>query len=510
MYSNPCIYWRSNGDLSPPSSFLSQRTSSRNARLGFAEAYQQVTHRCQLDEQRQTLAIAMTFEFTPDKAAISNRLWAIPSAVGAGLCFLVLMIIVPVALHPASRSHLDRVSFRIVVYALVANMIFGIASAVGGTETGPGFACSFSIFVLQLTLQFSSCLLFTIALNLQLVVVHGFNGKKLEIYYLSISALISVVLTVPPYAAGQYGWDVLEQVCWYTNPNKHDRLIWQLTTQMGWTAITVVGEVVCSSVVLVFMVKHHARSRRFFVQTVSETSSRPTLLHVNKHKHIILRIALYPAASCCVNLISVVTALHSTFSTGIHDRTDYNILLLSDLLYGGRAIVYALLAATDPALVRGVHTLFSHLRYGSQGSVSSSGASLRAKGAMAQQRDQVFVELSLIMSPPPTTASKRLAGDAKTNIIDGFEREADLHAGGIVAVGDVSKDGHPREPHPDLEHQHHDISDFLSDQSKQTEDRYTNHGEQPAGTHVLEGMERRRREREAKETREQEAFTRQI
>lgn len=149
MYSNPCIYWRSNGDLSPPSSFLSQRTSSRNARLEFAEAYQQVTHRCQLDEQRQTLAIAMTFEFTPDKAAISNRLWAIPSAVGAGLCFLVLMIIVPVALHPASRSHLDRVSFRIVVYALVANMIFGIASAVGGTETGPGFACSFSIFVLQ-------------------------------------------------------------------------------------------------------------------------------------------------------------------------------------------------------------------------------------------------------------------------------------------------------------------------------------------------------------------------
>lgn len=160
--------------------------------------------------------------------------------------------------------------------------------------------------------------------------------------------------------------------------------------------------------------------------------------------------------------------------------------------------------------MRGVHTLFSHLRYGSQGSVSSSGASLRAKGAMAQQRDQVFVELSLIMSPPPTTASKRLAGDAKTNIIDGFEREADLHAGSIVAVGDVSKDGHPREPHPDLEHQHHDISDFLSDQSKQTEDRYTNHGEQPAGTHVLEGMERRRREREAKETQEQEAFTRQI
>lgn len=49
-----------------------------------------------------------------------NRLWAVPSAVGAGLCFLVLLVIAVVAIHPKSRSHLDRVSFRIVVYALTA------------------------------------------------------------------------------------------------------------------------------------------------------------------------------------------------------------------------------------------------------------------------------------------------------------------------------------------------------------------------------------------------------
>ncbi|KAL4256738.1 hypothetical protein AB1N83_011756 [Pleurotus pulmonarius] len=476
----------------------------------------------------------MTFEFTPDKAAISNRLWAIPSAVGAGLCFLVLIVIVPVALHPASRSHLDRVSFRIVVYALIANMVFGIASAVGGTETGPGFACGFSIFVLQLTLQFSSCLLFTIALNLQLVVVHGFNGQKLENYYLAVSTLISVVLTVPPYAAGQYGWDILEQVCWYTNPNKHDRLIWQLTTQMGWTAITVVGEVVCSTVVLVFMIKHHARSRRFFVQTVSEISSRPTLLHVNKHKHIILRIALYPAASCCVNLISVVTALHSTFSTGIHDRTDYNILLLSDLLYGGRAIVYALLAATDPwnrrsvyhqALVRGAHALFSQLRYGSygsQGSISSSGPTPKGargtignKGPHAQQRSEVFVELSTMTSPAPA--------DAKSST-DGALRGGELDLGASdIAITDTSKDGHPdfehleRHQHP--EHLH--IATFLSEtdvsgagQTKQQESslRDASDGEPSVGTHALTGLEMRRRDREARmrEMQEQEAFTRQI
>ncbi|KAK7026037.1 hypothetical protein VNI00_015764 [Paramarasmius palmivorus] len=171
-----------------------------------------------------------------------------------------------------------------------------------------------------------------------------------------------MAVVIPPYAAGQYGWDPLESVCWYTNDDRRERIIWQLTTQMGWTSLTVLGEVVCSTVVLVFMVNHSTRTRRIFVsmRSFSNASSAPQVIHANNHKSIILRVALYPIASCFVNLLSVVTALHSTLSNGIQDRTDYNILLLSDFLYGGRAIVYALLAITDPALVRGMRTLYSH------------------------------------------------------------------------------------------------------------------------------------------------------
>ncbi|ESK86570.1 hypothetical protein Moror_9798 [Moniliophthora roreri MCA 2997] len=344
----------------------------------------------------------MAFEFTNRMATISNQLWAITSAVGAGLCFLVLLVIAAVYTHPKSRAHLDRVSFRIVVYALIANMIFGISSAVGGTRTGPGFICGFSIFVLQLTLQLSSFLLFCIALNLQLVVVHGVNGQRMEKFYLVISALFTIVLVVPPYAAGQYGWDPLEQDCWYTNDNRTERIVWQVTTQMAWTALTVVGEVICSTVVLVFMLKHNVRTRRIFVPTssFSHASSAPQVLHANRYRNIILRVALYPTASCCVNLLSVVTALHSTVSHGIHDQTDYNVLLLSDFLYGGRAIVYALLAASDPALVRGVRVLFSQVIYGTQGSISSTG-----KTVSSQRQTEVFVELSTIQAAdiPPTT-----------------------------------------------------------------------------------------------------------
>jgi hypothetical protein len=51
---------------------------------------------------------------------VRNKLWQITSIVGAVLCFLVLSVIGIVAIHPRSRSKLDRVSFRIVVYALAA------------------------------------------------------------------------------------------------------------------------------------------------------------------------------------------------------------------------------------------------------------------------------------------------------------------------------------------------------------------------------------------------------
>ncbi|KAF4593611.1 hypothetical protein EYR40_008399 [Pleurotus pulmonarius] len=431
----------------------------------------------------------MTFEFTHEMGVISNRLWAVPSAVGAGLCFLVLLVIAAVGIHPRSRSYLDRVSFRIVVYALFANMIFGIASAVGGTETGPGFICGFSIFILQLTLQFSSCLLFFIALNLQLVVVHGWNGQQMEKYYLMVSAFISVALTVPPYAAHQYGWDPLERVCWYTNDDKHERVIWQMTTQMGWTAFTVIGEVVCSAVVLIYMMRHNARSRRVFVpvQTISDTSSSPAVLHANRHRHIIFRIALYPVASCCVNLLSVVTALHSTLSGGIHDRTDYNILLLSDILYGGRAIVYALLAITDPALVRGMRALYSYLRYGSDATSSSGtkseGSTFSRPGQI--KRPEVFVELSTILSPPEATG-KGDSGEANP-----------------TGTMTDSKADHP-------DRQQRFASDVDLPSNGENKESPSNYDEEAARRDTSPGLQSRMREARRKDKAEQDAFTKQI
>ncbi|KAJ7348591.1 hypothetical protein DFH08DRAFT_779030 [Mycena albidolilacea] len=297
----------------------------------------------------------MAFEFTPHMTVVSNNLWAVTSAVGAGLCFLVLVIIAAVWSYPKSRAHLDRVSFRVVIYVVFANMLFGTASAIGGTRAGPGFLCGFSIFILQLTLQFSGFLLFSIALNLQLVVVHGKNGQRLEKYYLIGSALLAFALVIPPYAAHQYGWDPLEQDCWYTNDDRSQRIAWQVGTQTAWTFLTVIGELICSTKVLIFLFRHDLRLRKVFTLATGSmfhasraSSTAPQMIKATKYKSVILRVALYPAFSCVVNLLSIATVLHSTIANGIHNTTDYNVLLLSDFLYGGRAIVYGLLAASDP------------------------------------------------------------------------------------------------------------------------------------------------------------------
>ncbi|KAJ6486266.1 hypothetical protein DFH09DRAFT_390112 [Mycena vulgaris] len=303
------------------------------------------------------------FVFTDNLVNISNQLWAITAMVGAALCGKVLVVIGIVAMNPVSRPHLDRVSFRILVWALLANTVFGIANAVSAKFRGPTWACGFTIFLLQFTLEMSSFLLFSIALNLQLVVIHQINGQKMEKFYVFGSIIISLCLTVPPYAAKQYGWNPLAQDCWYSSENQKERLAWQIGTQLFWTLLTVAGEVSTASAVIIYIVRHQLRNRKYLA-TGTGSRMRPrsgSAVPVNNrvvdatvYRSVIFRIAIYPVVSAVINLTSVACVIHITQEDGVHNWTGYSVLLVSDFVYGGRAVLYALLAATDPGLVRAV------------------------------------------------------------------------------------------------------------------------------------------------------------
>ncbi|KAJ6566242.1 hypothetical protein B0H19DRAFT_1137224 [Mycena capillaripes] len=309
------------------------------------------------------------FFWTPELVNLSNQLWAMTSLVGAALCGAVLLVIGILALNPLCRPHLDRVSFRILVCALLANTVFGITNAIGGTFTGPTWACGFDIFLLQFTLETSSFLLFCIALNLQLVVVHHFNGQKMEKFYILGSILVSLALTVPPYVLKQYGWDPLLKDCWYSNDDPKERLAWQIGTQLFWTLLTVAGELVTTSTVVLYMIRHQLRRKRIQAESAASNIDLGSVLaeddrvaHTHLYRNIILRIVAYPITSALINLTSVACGFHDTMQDGVHSWTDYRVLLLGDFMYGGRAICYALLATTDPALVRALRVFVQVVR----------------------------------------------------------------------------------------------------------------------------------------------------
>ncbi|KAG5729155.1 hypothetical protein E4T56_gene10419, partial [Termitomyces sp. T112] len=85
----------------------------------------------------------------------------IPGTIISGL---VLTAYGVAALSPIARKCFDRVSFRLLVYALISNVLFGIAYA--ATPTSPGVGCNVGAFFVNLTLMFATYFTTCIAVNL--------------------------------------------------------------------------------------------------------------------------------------------------------------------------------------------------------------------------------------------------------------------------------------------------------------------------------------------------------
>ncbi|KAJ6566432.1 hypothetical protein B0H19DRAFT_1137801 [Mycena capillaripes] len=104
-----------------------------------------------------------------------------------------------------SRPHLRRVSFRLLVYALVSNFVLSVTLIpMENLMTGPppSAGCTFAAFTSNASLLFSACMYFCMALNLQLVLIHGVNGLMMEKYYVIGSSLLVGVCSISPWPQG--------------------------------------------------------------------------------------------------------------------------------------------------------------------------------------------------------------------------------------------------------------------------------------------------------------------
>ncbi|KAJ7716247.1 hypothetical protein B0H14DRAFT_3632310 [Mycena olivaceomarginata] len=256
-----------------------------------------------------------------------------------------------------SRPHLHRVSFRLLVYAMVSNFIFSATLIpIETLITGPisAVGCTFAAFGSNASLLFSACMYFCMALNLQLVLVHGVNGLKMEKYYVLGSSLLVAVCSISPLAAGQFG--PYNGVCWYSNPNPATHMLWLVGTQSFWILLMASSELVCFVVLMSYMLRHQMAVRR----VRSDISAKMTSLQhaaysaapVLQFRGIILRITLYPLLSCALNFSGAILYLYLA-----KHELNFRLRILDLCIFNARPFLYAVLAATDPSFIRAIGAL---------------------------------------------------------------------------------------------------------------------------------------------------------
>ncbi|KAJ7088815.1 hypothetical protein B0H15DRAFT_1022325 [Mycena belliarum] len=290
-----------------------------------------------------------------------------------GLCltFLVLCGFAYTALNSASKHHLNRVSFRLLTYALFANLIYGCAFVSTGKSIGPSTSCSFTVFLINVMTLFSGGMCFCIAINLELVLVQGCNGKRLEKYYILGTSAACMILTIPPYAAGQFGWNVQAQGCWFSNPDQRALVKWIIGTHSFWVLLMAIGEVIAFLLIVRYFVSYESKQRR--LQSGSTSSGTETFRSehqprspmvqnrnpMGQYRNIILRVGLYPLVSCILSMgtmIDLYLVVHE-MSHPIISELSFRLSIASLCFYSLRPVIYAVLAASDPSFIRAVQEL---------------------------------------------------------------------------------------------------------------------------------------------------------
>ncbi|KAJ7921951.1 hypothetical protein B0H13DRAFT_1984018 [Mycena leptocephala] len=284
----------------------------------------------------------------------------------AGLTIVLLALYAYAAWYPVSRRYLDRVSFRLLVYALLANLIFGIVFSIITLDRSFGWECGFLMFLVNLSLMFSAGMFFCIGINLPLVLAFHLNGQRMEKYYIMGTALISSVCSIMPYASGQFGWDTATKLCWYRNTDLASRLRWFIGTRTVWLLLASFGEVVAFLIIVGHLVAYERLATAHRCRAEAKV-----------HRNIILRIGLYPFVSCILSISTSILDLHLLSSTAQTELVRRYLIIIDHIaLFSARPLIYGLLAATDPSFLRAMRELHSGSKNSSDLDLSTQGAAV--------------------------------------------------------------------------------------------------------------------------------------
>ncbi|KAF9266744.1 hypothetical protein L218DRAFT_747263 [Marasmius fiardii PR-910] len=279
-------------------------------------------------------------------------------------CTIISVTAVLLSLHPLSKPKTNRVSYRIMIYALCGSVVYSTASVLANRVAGQT-ACRVAGSFAVVGLQISSLLFFCIGLNLQLVMIHGIDGTRLEKYYVWGSLSLATACGVLTYASKQLTYDVTQLVCYYYDSDPVRGLLWRSL----WSYLTMAGELITFLSVVVYMIRVKAfssgpdREATASSQRFSASRQYRKPLGPGQYRNVVLRIALYPLSALLTTGVIAIgsVAIPSQETQNRSGWIDINALRGAFQL---RGIIYALVAAADPAITQGFSVLFRHYVYG--------------------------------------------------------------------------------------------------------------------------------------------------
>ncbi|KAF9266772.1 hypothetical protein L218DRAFT_1074648 [Marasmius fiardii PR-910] len=296
------------------------------------------------------------------------------------LCAAVIATAIALFVHPVSRRVTDRVSFRMMIYALCGSIVYLTVPIMVDPSRDPR-ACGIIWSFAMLGMHFSSFLFFCIGLNLQLVMIHGVDGEQAEKFYVGGSLSLATLLGTITYFANQYKYNPDIRACWYHDADPVKGFRWQIGLQHSWYFLTMAGELITFTSIVVYMTRlkvfesgpqrqGSSQSTPHSGLSASQQYRKP--IGPRQYRNIVLRIALYPLSSLATlgimsvgslyifvegmrsqkvgkSQMSVFFILRPTFPLRVWNVSSQLLVLngtyIVSLLRGS---IYALVAFTDP------------------------------------------------------------------------------------------------------------------------------------------------------------------
>jgi hypothetical protein len=129
-----------------------------------------------------------------------------------------------------------------------------------------------------------------IAVNLQLIVVHGISTTGFIKYYVGCAWLATTAIGTVSAVYHVWGWNPRSQICYMAISDPAQRRFWTVVSLQAWTLLSTTVCVICMASVLVRLLRTRAH-----LQQALATNTCTSKVRINQFNRVAWRVCAYPA-----------------------------------------------------------------------------------------------------------------------------------------------------------------------------------------------------------------------